>query len=46
MKRGDGKRTISAEDKRDAGERSSSVEVERDARTGKRERVQDRHAAA
>jgi hypothetical protein len=46
MKRGDGKRTISAEDKRDAGERSSSAEVERDARTGKQERVQDRHAAA
>ena len=46
MKRGDGKRTISAEDKSDASERSSSAGVERDSRTGKRECAQDRHAAA
>ncbi len=40
------KRASRTANKRGTGEPESSAEIERDARTGKQERVQDRHAAA
>jgi hypothetical protein len=40
------KRASGTANERGTGEHESSAEVERDARTGKQERVQDRRAAA